>query len=213
LLKLATLLVKSAGLALPDPVTSADTHFRASEVMNSHIIQVMRDKELFSLQAHVATATKVKSELKKGRDKESKAALNTILNPVLSGLQRTLRRGCKTGTWLAVTPSTIVGTYLSSDEFCDSLHIRYGCTPQGIQPACDGCGADFTTHHTFSCAKGGLVIIRHTELRDELSDMATRAFQQSVVCDKPKIHQCCPTKVGKSCAPLINNEDRGGVLI
>jgi hypothetical protein len=110
LLKLATLPVKSEGLALPDPVTSADAHFRASEVTNSHIIQVMCDKELFRLQDHVATTMKVKAELKKGRDKESKAALNTIINPLPSSLHRTLRRGCETGAWLAVMPSTIAGT-------------------------------------------------------------------------------------------------------
>jgi hypothetical protein len=74
LLKLYTLPVKSVGLSLSDPVTSADAHFRSSEVTNSHIIQVIRDKELFSLQDHVATTMKVKAELKKGRDKESKAA-------------------------------------------------------------------------------------------------------------------------------------------
>jgi hypothetical protein len=66
LLKIATLTVKSVGLALPDPVTSADAHFRASKVMNLHIT---RDKELFSFQDHVATATNVKAELNKGRDK------------------------------------------------------------------------------------------------------------------------------------------------
>jgi hypothetical protein len=79
-------------------------------VTNAHIIQVMRDKELFSLQDHVATTTKVEAELKKGGDKESKAALNTILNHLPSILQRTLRRGCKTGALLAVMPSTIAGT-------------------------------------------------------------------------------------------------------
>jgi hypothetical protein len=43
--------------------------------------------------------------------------------------------------------------------------------------------------------------------------MAARAFQPSAVRDEPKLHQCRPTKVGKPCAPLINNEDRGDVLI
>jgi predicted RNA-binding Zn-ribbon protein involved in translation (DUF1610 family) len=213
LLKLATLSVKSTGLALPDPVTSADAHFRASEVTNSHIIQVVYDKELFSFQDHVATTTKVKAELKKGRDKERKAALNTILNPLPSSLQRTLMRGCETGAWLADMPSTIAGIELSSDEFCDSLHIRYGCTSQRLKPACDGCGAAFTTRRAFYCPKGGLVIIRHNKVRDELSDMVARAFQPSAVRDKPKIHQCCPAKVGKSCAPLIDSKDRGDVLI
>jgi hypothetical protein len=43
--------------------------------------------------------------------------------------------------------------------------------------------------------------------------MAERAFQPSAVRDEPKIHQCRPAKVGKSCAPLIDNEDQGDVLI
>jgi hypothetical protein len=95
---------------LPDPVTSADAHFRAREVTNSHIIQVMHDKEKFSLQDHVATTMKVKAELKKGRDKESKAALNTILHSLPSSIQRTLMIGCETGAWMEVFPSTIAGT-------------------------------------------------------------------------------------------------------
>jgi hypothetical protein len=96
LLKLATLQVKSVGSELSDPVTSADAHFRASEVTNLHIIQVMRDKEIFSLLDHVATTTKIKAEMKKGRYRESKAAINTITNPFPSSLQRNLRRGCDT---------------------------------------------------------------------------------------------------------------------
>jgi hypothetical protein len=37
--RLAALPTESACLALPDPVESADTNFRVSEVMNSNIIQ------------------------------------------------------------------------------------------------------------------------------------------------------------------------------
>jgi hypothetical protein len=43
--------------------------------------------------------------------------------------------------------------------------------------------------------------------------MAARAFQPSAVRDEPKIHQCRPAKVGKSCPPLIDNQDRGDVLV
>jgi hypothetical protein len=59
--RLAALPVKSAGLALTDPVESADANFQASEVTNSHIIQVMRGKEIFSLQDHQETTSKVKA--------------------------------------------------------------------------------------------------------------------------------------------------------
>jgi hypothetical protein len=58
------------------------------------------------------------------------------------------------------------GTQLSEGEFCDSLAIRYGSNPTGLQPTCDGCGAAFSARHAFACAKGGLVIIRHNKIRD-----------------------------------------------
>jgi hypothetical protein len=44
--RLGALPVKSASLALTDPVENADADFLASEVTNSHTIHVMRGKEI-----------------------------------------------------------------------------------------------------------------------------------------------------------------------
>jgi hypothetical protein len=63
--RLAALPVKSAGLAMTYPVESADAKIRANEVTNSHTIQVMKDKEIFSLQDHRATTKTIKAEIKK----------------------------------------------------------------------------------------------------------------------------------------------------
>jgi hypothetical protein len=41
--------VKTAGLALPDPVVNAQTHLHAIEVTNSDVIQVMRGAAVFIL--------------------------------------------------------------------------------------------------------------------------------------------------------------------
>jgi hypothetical protein len=79
---LAALPVKSSGLALTDPVESADANFRASEVTNSHIIQVMRGKEIFSLQDHRTITSKVKAEIKKQKEAGQKSALVAILDPL-----------------------------------------------------------------------------------------------------------------------------------
>jgi hypothetical protein len=113
-------------------------------------------------------------------------------------LSRISRRGCKMGAWLSVLPSTIAGTELSSDEFYDSLYIRYGCTPAGMQPTCDGRGASFNTYHAFSCAKCALIITRHNELRDELCDMTFRAFQPSMLHNEPALNLCRATQAGKT---------------
>jgi hypothetical protein len=205
--RLADLPMKSAGPALTYPVESADANFRVSEVNNSHIIQVMRGNEIFSLQDHSATTSKVKAEIKKQKEAAHKSALVAILNPLPSSLSHTIICGAETGDWLTVLPSIISGTELPLDEFCDSLHIRYSRTPAGLQPTCDGCGAYFNTHHALSCAKGVLAMIMHNELRDELCDMVSRAFQPSAVRDEPKIHKCRPAQAGQPCTPIIDNED------
>jgi hypothetical protein len=83
----------------------------------------------------------------------------------------------------------------------------------GLQPTCDRCGASFSTRHNSSCAKGRLVISRNNELRYELCDMVSRAFQPSVIRYEPKIHKCHPTQAGQPCTPMAENGDHGDVRI
>jgi hypothetical protein len=86
-----------------------------------------------------------------------------------------------TGQWLAVTPSTFNGTELSAQEFRDALFLRYGRSPGDLPSHCDGCGQKFTIQHALECKKGGKVILRHNELRDEIGNLAANAF----ICGKP----------------------------
>jgi hypothetical protein len=158
--------MKSAGLALIDPVESMDANVRASKVMNSDTTQVMRGQDTFSLQDHPATTSKVKAEIKKQKEAVHKTALAGMLKLPPMSLPCTLMRGSDTRARRTVLPSTIAGTELSSYEFCDSIHIQYGHTPAGLQPTCDGCGASFNNHHALSCAKCGLVILRHNNLHE-----------------------------------------------
>jgi hypothetical protein len=88
---------------------------------------------------------------------------------------------------------------------------------------CDGCLQKFSVRHALECKTGGLVISRHNEIRDELSDLASKALSPSSVRDKPKIHDSC-TLEGKldkenkenPVKRLFRNkgtEDRGDILI
>jgi hypothetical protein len=153
--RLAALPMKSTVLALTYPIESDDVNFQASKVTYSHIIQVMRGKEIFSLQDHRSTTSKANAEIKKQKEAVHKSAIAAILNQLTRSLSIIIMCGTDTGAWLTVLPSAIAGTKLSSDEFCDILHIRYSRTPAGLQPTCDRYGASFNTHHDFSCAKGG----------------------------------------------------------
>jgi hypothetical protein len=72
--------------------------------------------------------------------------------------------------------------------FCDALLLRYTRCPPDLPPQCDGCLQKFSIVHALECKTGGLVISSHNEIRDELSDLASKALSPSSVRNKPKIH-------------------------
>jgi hypothetical protein len=80
------------------------------------------------------------------------------------------------GQWLSVLPSTVNGTELSAQEFRDALLLRYARCPPDLPIQCNGCQQKFSVRHALECKRGGLVISRHNEIRDELSDLASKAF-------------------------------------
>jgi hypothetical protein len=135
------------------------------------------------------------------------------------GRCRTIQRGEQTGAWLSVLPSTVNGTKLSAQEFRDAIHIRYGITPPDLPEVCDGCDARFTLQHALGCKKGGLVIFRHNEIRDELVHMAGKALTPSAVRDEPLIRPCRNVEKVNTCPATQTNakpaseDDRGDILL
>jgi hypothetical protein len=53
---------------------------------------------------------------------------------------------------------------------------------------CEAYGQKFSVERALECKKGGLMISRHNEIRDELSGLASKAFIPSAVRDEPRIH-------------------------
>ena len=98
------------------------------------------------------------------------------------------------------------------------------CEYFGTSLQCDGCQQKFSVRHALECKRGGLVISRHNEIRDELSDLASKAFFPSAVRDEPTIHTIRAAEPrsspGKPAGPAVkrlfqNNrtEDRGDILV
>ena len=84
-------------------------------------------------------------------------------------------------------PSRRDGTELERDEFRDAVLLRMGLTPKNLPNQCDGCGATFNVEHALTCKKGGLVMIRHDDCRDEFGDLASKAFSPTRVITEPHI--------------------------
>ena len=97
--------------------------------------------------------------------------------------------------------------------------MRYGITPPDLPTTCDGCEARFTLQHALGCKKGGLVIFRHNEIRDELVYLAGKALTPSAIRDEPLIHtgrkaenvNTCPASQASD--KPSSEDERGDILL
>ena len=85
-------------------------------------------------------------------------------------------------------PSTVHGTELGAQEWCDTLFLWYVLEPPDLPTHCDGCQAKFSINHALDCRKDGLVTARRNELHDRVADLAGKAFTPSHVHDDPLIY-------------------------
>ena len=83
--------------------------------------------------------------------------------------------------------STVNGTELGAQEWCEALFLRYGLDPPDLPTYCDSCNAKFTICHALDCKRGGLFTARHNEIWDGVADLDGKAFTPSHVRDDPLI--------------------------
>ena len=99
-----------------------------------------------------------------------------------------MQQAAKTGARLTVLRSTVNATELRTQDWCDTLFLRYGLEPLDLPTHSDGCEARFTISHALDCKKGGLVTARHNELRDGVEDLADKALSPAHVHENPLIY-------------------------
>jgi len=217
--QLTSLPVKSAGLSLPNPTTTAQQNYAASIKITNDLVKSIRNRQIFSLLEHSKTASDAKHYMKTERHETNQNQFDAILDEpsFLQRLpdeisqpekekafqQRLLKRATKTGNWLTTMPLTSIQTNLSASEFRDNLHIRYGMTPRDLPEKCDGCSGRFSMYHAFTCRKDGFLIHRHNEIQRELADLAAAAFTPMAIRHEPKINA-----TGDE-----TNNNRGDILI
>jgi hypothetical protein len=93
-------------------------------------------------------------------------------------------------------PSTLNGTELLAQEFRDALLPR-------------------------QCKVGGLVILRHDKISEELCDLASKALAPSAICVEPMIHSRRTAEETKAKEPKppvqglsrSSDEERGDLFI
>ena len=155
---------------------------------------------------------------RKERVEEEQAYVAELKKKAPRDERRQLERMGATGSWLSVRPSIVGGTLLSRQEFVDNARMRCFLKPLGLPQHCDGCGAGLSVEHALSCKKGGLVSIRHNDVRDEAGAMAELALPKTCVSYEPQIHYGTGAKVSGAaaqarCCGRAGDDARGDVMI
>ena len=183
----------------------AESNWKASTLICGHLVATLRGTTDFRSEDHSATMQSGKADLRKRNQTVYEEKLATNIRPLMAEKSRTICRGKETGVWLSVLlPSTVNGTVLLAQEFLDSLSMRHAETLLNFPTKCDGCEAHFSLQHELGCKKGGIVIFRHNEIRDERVNLASRALTPSAARDEPPIHGRANENVKTSPTKLTN---------
>jgi hypothetical protein len=219
---LTALPVKHSGLSIPFAPKSAPINHATSAACCSHLVEAMQERREWAHADHVRAMRDGRRDAQTGSTAAAELQLGNLLKELPTRRRRIVDRGKHTGAWLSVLPTTINGTTLSAQEFRDGLLLRYGYELPDLPTRCDGCNAKFSVGHALQCKKGGMVVARHNEIRDELGFLATLATTSSSVRDEPLIHtglnaivrgtaaqQAGPNSTGRN----EENAERGDLLI
>ena len=97
--------------------------------------------------------------------------------------------------------------------------MRYVINPPDLPEHFYGYGAALSICHTLNCKKGGLILARHNEIRDGVTDLSSKDFAPKHMRDDPKLLTGCTVhgrkaKTEVKGAPRKNEgELKRGILI
>ena len=180
--------VKKSGLAIRNPVDTAEHVHETSKAATSYLVRSMIDSNVeFDIKEHRSLATEECARARQKRLKREQELLDER-SQRSHAIGRRDERNKQNGCWLTVIPLRVNGTDLSANEFRDNIRLRYNFAPLDMPQHCDGCGAKMTVEHALQCKVGGLVHARHDDVADEFRDMCGQALSYSKVEREPRIY-------------------------
>ena len=180
--------VKKSGLAIRNPVDTAEHVHETSKAATSYLVRSMIDSNVeFDIKEHRSLATEECARARQKRLKREQELLDER-SQRSHAIGRRDERNKQNGCWLTVIPLRVNGTDLSANEFRDNIRLRYNFAPLDMPQHCDGCGAKMTVEHALQCKVGGLVHARHDDVADEFRDMCGQALSFSKVEREPRIY-------------------------
>jgi len=180
--------VKQGGMNIRNPVECADGLYQASaDASTTLVASLLANAPLDSVNHRICVRT-AGATARKDRIEREMEMVKAMMATSSKVVRKRLERIGDTGAWLTVLPDKLYKTCLSADEWRDNARLRNGMRPTNLCSHCDGCGAGFTVEHGLNCKKGGLVGIRHDDVRDEAGALAAMALTSAKVSYEPKIY-------------------------
>ena len=186
--------VRDVGLGIPIPTTSAANQLESSTFITQPLVNLLPLQHnagtvsLDSISNLHTTQLRLKKETSKHhREKQQEEAI-ALRQTLPASLQKPMELASKKGAsaWLTTLPLEEHGFSLHKQAFRDALCVRYGWEPTRLPSHCM-CGAQFTTIHAVSCAKGAFPSIRHDRIRDMTAQLLSEVCP-NVEVEPPSNH-------------------------
>uniref|UniRef100_A0A1X7URK2 Uncharacterized protein n=1 Tax=Amphimedon queenslandica TaxID=400682 RepID=A0A1X7URK2_AMPQE len=177
----SSLPLKLGGLNIRNIVTTATAHYTASRSATKILINAITGSTSFSPYDHVCQVLIARQHHSLSQSEADNTLFTNTLTQLDTNYQRTITRARDSlSLWLNVLPTVRDNFDLSPNEFMDVLCLRYAKPLLNLPHSCDGRGSAFTTSHALDCRKGGLVTLRHNEIRDVLHDVFSMAWSHVI---------------------------------
>ena len=170
------------GLAIRNPVTTADEEFQASSMITTELTNAIVNQEDDVSSMNNMAVQQTKNSFRTNKEETMKRNFESICKLLPKDQSKYLRSATEKGasSWLAVLPLRNLGYSLNKREFQDAIRLRYGWNIPDMPKHC-GCGKRNSVDHSLNCHLGGYVQLRHNKIRDtEAKIMKEVAFDVKV---------------------------------
>ena len=171
---LIALPIRLGGLGIINPVSSAESSFKASSNLTAPLVAAIATQDLNHHLSRSATK-EIKISIHKNNRQIQKHTAEHVYNQLTPQLKRSvdLAKERVSSSWLSVLPLDDHGFSLHKGDFRDALCLRYGWSLPHTPAKCN-CGSPFSVDHAMICPMGGFPTIRHNELRDLTATLLTQ---------------------------------------
>ena len=170
---------KMGSLGVSNPTSFADESYNTSREAVTLLYDAFVDQHGFSHEDHRKQMSRSRKKHHRKIEEKHEELLGELLNELPTDQVRAVKRinEGSLSAWLTALPIAAETFDLSEVQFGDALSVRYNKNFNALPTFCDGCQSTFTLRHALACKKGGLLTLRHNEIRDAVGNLASLVWK------------------------------------